>query len=147
MATYKGFYRVKNPKKYDGDFKNVIYRSHWEMQVFRWCDSNDQVLKWSSEEIVVPYYLPTDKKYHRYFVDLKFTTAEGTFLVEIKPKSQTVPPKKPSRQTKKYLEEARTYVKNQCKWKAADSFAKDRGWKFVIWTEDTIKSMGIRLLT
>ena len=77
MPTYKGFYRVKNPKKYDGDFTNVVYRSHWEMQVFRWCDINDQVLKWSSEEIVVPYWLPLDKKYHRYFVDLKFTTTEG----------------------------------------------------------------------
>lgn len=125
----------------------MIYRSHWEMQVFRWCDSNDQVLKWSSEEIVVPYWYPLDKKYHRYFVDVKFTTKEGTFLVEIKPKSQTVAPKKPSRQTKRYLEEARTYVKNQCKWKAADEFAKDKGWQFVIWTEDTIKSLGIKILT
>lgn len=147
MPTYKGFYRVKNPAKYEGDFKNVIYRSHWEMQVFRWCDTNDQVLKWSSEEIVVPYWYPLDKKYHRYFVDVKFSTKDGTFLVEIKPKSQTVPPKKPSRQTKRFLEEARTYVKNQCKWKAADEFAKDKGWQFVIWTEDTIKSLGIRILT
>ncbi len=147
MPTYKGFYRVKNPAKYEGDFKNVIYRSHWEMQVFRWCDTNDQVLKWSSEEIVVPYWYPLDKKYHRYFVDVKFSTKDGTFLVEIKPKSQTVQPKKPSRQTKRFLEEARTYVKNQCKWKAADEFAKDKGWQFVIWTEDTIKSLGIRILT
>ena len=147
MATYSGFFRPKNPGKYDGDFKNVIYRSHWELQCMRWCDTNDQVLKWSSEEVVVPYYLPLDKKWHRYFIDLKFTTAQGTYLIEIKPKSQTMPPKKPSRQTKKYLEEARTYVKNQCKWKAAEGYAADSGWQFVIWTEDTIKSMGIRLLT
>jgi hypothetical protein len=147
MATYKGFYRTKNPAKYDGDLMNIVYRSMWERQVYRWCDENAQVLKWSSEEVVVPYYYPLDRKNHRYFVDLKFTTAQGTFLVEIKPKSQTLPPKKPSRQTQRYLEEARAYVKNQCKWKAADSFAKDRGWQFVVWTEDTIKSMGIRLLT
>jgi len=147
MATYKGFYRCKNPAKYEGDFKNIVYRSLWERQVFRWCDENTQVLKWSSEETVVQYFYPLDKKWHRYFIDVKYTTAQGTFLVEIKPKSQTVPPKKPSRQTKKYLEEARTYVKNQCKWKAADNFAKDRNWQFVIWTEDTIKAMGIKLLT
>lgn len=146
MATYKGTYRVKNIQKYEGDHKNVVYRSLWERQVFRWCDDNAQILKWSSEETIVPYYYPLDKKYHRYFVDLKFTTAQGTFLVEIKPKSQTVPPKKPSRQTKRYLEEARTYVKNQCKWEAAENYAKDRNWNFVVWTEDTIKSMGIRLL-
>ena len=39
------------------------------------------------------------------------------------------------------------YVKNQCKWKAASEFAADKNWKFVIWTEDTIKGMGIVLLT
>lgn len=146
MATYSGFYRPKNISKYAGDHKNVVYRSLWERNVFRWCDENSQVLKWVSEEVVIPYYLPLDKKYHRYYVDLKYTTAEGTFLVEIKPKSQTVPPKKPSRQTKRYLTEAATYVKNQCKWKAAQEYAADRGWTFSIWTEDTIKAMGIRIL-
>ena len=146
MATYKGFFKPKNPSKYAGDYKNIIYRSLWERNVFRWCDANDQILKWSSEEVVVPYYFPLDKKYHRYFVDIKFTSKEGTFLVEIKPKSQTKPPKKPARQTARYLTEASTYVKNQCKWKAATEYAEERGWKFVIWTEDTIRSMGITIL-
>jgi len=146
MATYKGMYKVKNPAKYAGDHTKVIYRSLWERNVFRWCDDNPQILKWSSEEVVVPYYYDLDRKYHRYFVDLKFTTSEGTFLVEIKPKKQTVPPKRPSRQTPKFLVEAATYVKNQCKWKAAKTYAEDRGWKFVIWTEDEIKAMGIKIL-
>ncbi len=146
MATYSGFFKPKNLAKYSGDYKNIVYRSLWERNVFRWCDDNPQVLKWVSEEIVVPYYYPLDKKYHRYFVDLKFTTAQGTFLIEIKPKSQTLPPKKPSRQTPRYLAEAATYVKNQCKWKAAEEYAKDRGWQFSIWTEDTIRSMGIKIL-
>jgi hypothetical protein len=146
MATYKGFFRPKNQSKYSGDYKNIIYRSLWERNVFRWCDENPQVLKWVSEEIVIPYYYPLDKKYHRYFVDLKFTTAQGTYLIEIKPKSQTLPPKKPSRQTQRYLTEAATYVKNQCKWKAAQEYASDRGWSFHIWTEDVIKSMGIKIL-
>jgi hypothetical protein len=146
MATYKGMYKVKNPAKYTGDHTNVIYRSLWERNVFRWCDDNPQILKWSSEEVVVPYYYDLDKKYHRYFVDLKFTTDQGTFLIEIKPKNQTVPPKKPKRQTARYLNEAASYIKNQCKWKAAETYAKDRGWKFVVWTEDEIRSMGIKIL-
>lgn len=146
MATYKGFFRPKNPGKYSGNYNNIVYRSLWERNVFRWCDENPQILKWVSEEVIIPYYYPLDKKYHRYFVDLKFTTSEGTFLIEIKPKSQTLPPKKPSRQTKKFLTEAAEYVKNQCKWKAATEYAKDRGWQFAVWTEDTIKSMGIKIL-
>ena len=146
MATYSGSYKVKNPAKYAGDYKNVIYRSLWERNVFRWCDENPQILSWVSEEVVVPYYYDLDRKYHLYFVDIKFTTLEGTYLVEIKPKRQTIPPKKPKRQTAKFLSEAATYVKNQCKWKAAEKYAKERGWKFVIWTEDEIRSMGIKIL-
>lgn len=146
MATYKGKYKVKNPKKYAGDASNVIYRSLWERNVFRWMDENSQVIKWSSEEVVIPYYYDIDKKYHRYFVDLKFTTLSGTYLVEIKPKNQTVPPKKPSRQTKKYLTEVASYVKNQNKWHAAEKYAKERGWTFVVWTEDEIRGLGITLL-
>ena len=138
MSTYKGFYRVKNPAKYEGDFKNVVYRSHWEMQVFRWCDTNDQVLKWSSEEIVVPYWLPLDKKYHRYFVDVKYTTKEGTFLVEIKPKKQTIPPKEPQRKTKGYIYEAMEYAKNQSKWEVAKEWCEDRGYEFKILTEEDL---------
>ena len=29
------------------------------------------------------------------------------------------------------------------KWEAATSYAKDRGWKFEIWTENTLRNMGI----
>ena len=68
-------------------------------------------------------------------------------MVEIKPKSQTKPPKKPSRQTKKYINEVMTYVKNEAKWKAAQKYAQDRGYHFEIWTEDTLKSLGMKLLT
>ena len=146
--TYKGKYRIKKPKKYMGDSKNVTYRSLWERQAFRWCEERDDIIGWSSEETVVPYVCPTDKRAHKYFIDLKIKFANGrTVLVEIKPKSQTQPPKKPSRQTKKYLNEVFTFVKNEAKWKAATKYAKDRGWHFEIWTEDTLKQLGMKLLT
>ena len=80
---------------------------------------------------------------HRYFVDLKITFADGkTILVEIKPDKETKVPKNPNK-SKRYIGEAMTYVKNMNKWEAANSFAKDRGWTFQIWTENTLKSMGI----
>ena len=146
--TYKGKYRIKKPEKYAGDPKNVTYRSLWERQAFRWCEDRDDVVAWSSEETVVPYVCPTDKRAHRYFIDLKIKFKNGrTVLVEIKPKSQTVPPKKPSRQTKKYINEVMTYVKNEAKWKAASKYAQDRGYHFEIWTEDTMKQLGMKLLT
>ena len=146
--TYKGKYRIKKPEKYMGDPKNITYRSLWERQAFRWCEDRDDIVAWSSEETVVPYVCPTDKRAHRYFIDLKIKFKNGrTVLVEIKPKSQTIPPKKPSRQTKKYINEVMTYVKNEAKWKAASKYAQDRGYHFEIWTQDTMKQLGIKLLT
>jgi hypothetical protein len=146
--TYKGKYTIKKPKKYMGDATKVTYRSLWERQAFKWCEERDDVIGWSSEEVVVPYVCPTDKRAHRYFIDLKIKFSNGrTVLVEIKPKKQTAPPQKPQRQTKKYITEVMTYVKNEAKWKAASKYAKDRGYHFEIWTEDTLKQLGMKLLT
>lgn len=146
MATYKGIYKVKNIDKYEGDYKNVVYRSSWEKAVFKWVDMNSQILKWSSESVIIPYYNPIDKKVHRYFVDLKLVLEKQTFLVEIKPKSQTLPPVKPKRQTRRYISESMTYVQNQSKWQYANEYCEQRGWLFEVWTEDKIRNLGIKLI-
>lgn len=143
IMAYSGRYKVKNRSKYSGDPDNVIFRSLWERNAFKWCDESSQIIKWSSEEIVVPYLYEVDKRYHRYFVDLKLTFKDGrTVLVEIKPDKETRPPKRPDK-SKRYINEALTYVKNQNKWKAAKSYAHDRGWEFQIWTENSLEQMGI----
>jgi hypothetical protein len=104
-----------------------------------WADNNSSILKWSSEETIVWYISPMDMKPHRYFLDFKITvksnTGIKTYLVEIKPFAQTQLPKKPSKQTRRYLQEASTYMVNQAKWKAATTYANDRGYEFVILTE------------
>ena len=141
--AYSGKYKVKNPHKYKGDHTNVIYRSLWEKYCFKWCDESPEVKEWSSEEVVIPYFYEVDKKYHRYFMDLKITFTNGkTILVEIKPEKETQPPKRPDK-SKRYINEAMTYVKNMNKWEAASKFAKDNNWGFQIWTEKTLTKMGI----
>lgn len=129
-----------HPEKYTGDPTNIIMRSSWETKFAIWCDTNPSILKWNSEETVVPYVCPTDNRWHRYFIDFRIQVREKsgmlkTYLVEIKPASQTRPPEVPSRKTKRFLIEAATYMKNEAKWKAATQFAKDRGWEFIILTE------------
>ena len=85
---------------------------------------------------------------HRYFMDLYVKFNDGkSYLIEIKPKKQTKPPKEPIRKSKKYIKEVMSYVKNQSKWEAAESYANQRNMKFQIWTEDTIKGLGIKLLS
>ena len=143
FMAYSGKYKVKNLAKYRGDPDKVVYRSSWEKACFQWCDANPKVKSWSSEETVVPYKWDIDKKMHRYFVDLKITfTDNKTILVEIKPSKETTPPKRPDK-SKRYIGEAMTYVKNMNKWEAADAYAKDRGWEFQVWTEDTLYEMKI----
>ena len=138
--VYSGLYKAKNISKYKGDHTNIIYRSLWEKAVFQWCDKNPKVKGWSSEEIVVPYYYDVDKKYHKYYVDVKIVFEDKTLLVEMKPEKETVPPVGAKR-TKRYITEGLTYVKNMNKWEAADSYAKDRGWEFQVWTEKTLQEM------
>ena len=139
----KGKYRVINYKKYKGDPTGVVYRSGWEHEVMKWCDSNPNVKRWWSEEVAIPYRKPTDGKVHRYFPDfwIQIRNSQGIkegILIEVKPKAQTNPPKKKSRITKRYLREVYTYGINEAKWKAATEYCKDRGWKFQILTEEHI---------
>jgi hypothetical protein len=146
--AYSGKYIAKNKGKYSGDHSKIYYRSLWERQVFKFLDENSDVLAWNSEEVVIPYRCKTDNKVHRYFVDLKIQFKNGqTYLIEIKPKKQTIEPKIRTKKTKAYITEVLTYVKNQSKWEAASEYCADRGWTFEVWTEDTIKGLGIRLLT
>jgi len=146
--TYKGKYRVQNPKKYHGDLNNVVYRSLWELRFMKWCDMNQSIIEWGSETIVIPYRSPVDRKVHRYFVDFYIKVQDKTgkinrYLIEIKPERFTKPPAIPKRKTKQFIEEVFQYGVNEAKWKAAFEFCEDRKWKFMILTE---KDLGIETL-
>lgn len=144
MAKYhQGKYKVKHADKYAGDPTDVVYRSSWELKFMNWCDINPSVVKWSSETVIIPYLCPTDNRMHRYFCDFKIQvkTIDGnlkTYLVEIKPKKQTVPPIPPKRKTKQYIYEVMTWGKNSAKWDAARVYCKDRGYDFIILTEQDL---------
>ena len=129
--SYKGKYQPRNPQKYVGDSTNIIYRSLWERKFMIYCDTNDNVLEYASEEIAIPYRSPIDGKVHRYFPDFYIKVKESNgiiekYLIEIKPYKQTMPQPKPKRQTKGYIYEAYEYAKNQSKWEAAREYCKDR---------------------
>lgn len=132
---HKRKYVPIHPEKYAGDPSNIIMRSSWETKFAIWCDKNPQILKWSSEETVIPYISPVDGRLHRYFIDFKIKTVNNkTYLVEIKPMKQTQPPQG-SRKTKKLLAEMQTYLVNQAKWDAAQKWAADRNYEFKVLTE------------
>tara|TARA_R100000005_G_C4958481_1_gene176184 strand:+ start:80 stop:523 length:444 start_codon:yes stop_codon:yes gene_type:complete len=141
---YQGKYKVKNYQKYKGDPTNVIYRSSWELKFLKYCDLNDNVLEFGSEEVIVPYMSPLDNRIHRYFPDFYIKVREKNgkikkYLIEIKPKKQVIgPSKNPKRKTKNWINEVKEYAKNQAKWKAAREYCEDRLLEFKILTEDEL---------
>lgn len=141
MKSYKGIFRPRNPEKYKGDAQNIIWRSSLELRFMKYLDENTNVIEWSSEEVIIPYISPKDGRYHRYFPDFVFKVRDAndkvkTIMVEVKPRSQTMEPKKQSKKTRKYLTEVMTWGVNQAKWKAAEEYCKDRLWEFKILTEE-----------
>ena len=141
--AYRGKYYPTHPKKYKGDPSNIIYRSLWERKFMVYCDKNDKILEWGSEEFFIPYRSPLDGKVHRYFPDfyVKVETKQGTikkWVVEVKPKIQTRPPRTPKRKTKKYITEVRNWAINDAKWINAIEYCKDRNMEFIIITEDEL---------
>ena len=139
--SYSGKFKPKNYKKYKGDPTKIVYRSLWERRFMVYCDNNDKIIEWGSEELIIPYRSPLDKKVHRYFPDfyIKYLNKEGNVvreIIEVKPKKQLRPPKTPKRQTKRYLQECATFMVNQAKWKAAEEYCSDKKMKFRFLTED-----------
>ena len=146
-GVYSGKYHVKNLQKYIGPVNPISFRSMWERQAFKWCEENADIVKWSSESVVIPYLCETDQNWHEYYVDLFIEFSNGRrLLVEIKPKKETVEPKKGRKSDARFLEESLTYKKNTSKWKFARNFAKQYNMRFEIWTEDDLRDMGMKIL-
>ena len=141
--SYKGRYQPKNPLKYKGNYRNIIYRSLWELKFMKYCDSNQNILEWGSEEFWLPYRSPIDNRIHRYFPDFYIKVRENNgmvkkYVIEIKPKKQCIEPKPQKKKTRTYIYEVREYAKNQAKWKAAEEYCIDRGLQFKVLTENEL---------
>jgi len=142
--SYKGKFTPTNKDKYDGDWTSITYRSLWERKVMVYLDRSDNVLKWSSEEVVIPY-IGEDGKRHRYFPDFlaEIRQANGkveTMLIEVKPYKETQPPKSEGRvRNRGMMLREMIYIKNRLKWEAAQKVCEERGWRFQILTEHELK--------
>ena len=140
--SYKGRYTPINPKKYKGNPSRIVYRSLWERKFMIYCDTNNSILEWGSEEVIIPYLSPWDGRVHRYFPDfyIKVRQHDKTtkkYIIEIKPKKQCGPPNAiPKRKTKKWFGEVKTWGINEAKWKYATKWCENNGMEFKILNED-----------
>lgn len=132
---HQGYIDVKSCKKIFPELKHekIIYRSSYEKAFMIWLETCDNVKRWGSECICIPYLYAVDQKMHHYYPDYFVEMVDGTcFVIEIKPSSQTIKPVNENCYAHK------EYVKNVCKWKATMEFCKSKGYKFKILTEKTI---------
>ena len=99
-----------------------------DLKIFDLGDLNQNVIKWGSEILEVPYIYDVDKKVHKYYPDIwcKLRGKDGkvqTYLIEIKPQKQESKPKLPRNKTRKAMRNYNIalleYIKNQNKWKYA----------------------------
>lgn len=134
----QGTINPEDCKKYLGK-KPIIYRSSWELKFIQRIDGYEpNVYKWSSEPIEIPYISKEkingkwiEKKRH-YSPDFLIILKSGkVLLIEIKPMNQ-VP------LFENTINVDPVQMKNQCKWKAAIGFCKQKGWEFQIRTEENL---------
>lgn len=143
--TLQGKFRPRNPEKYKGDYTNILYRSSWERAFMNWCDTNQGVKRWASEELAVWYTDPVAKKKRRYFPDfiVEYERKDGVMvkeMVEVKPSRQVEGPNpNPKRRTEGWVREVMAYATNQAKWKAARRYCENQGMNFRIVTEKELK--------
>lgn len=140
--AYKSKYKPKNPQKYVGNPNNIICRSLWERTFCKYLDENVNIVRWSSEELQIPYVSPVDNKPHMYYPDFLFEIKKGnnveTIVVEIKPKKQTKQPILGTKSKRTFITETLQFEINKAKWESASMFCNKNGWKFMILTEDNI---------
>jgi hypothetical protein len=132
----QGVFTPTNPGKYVGK-KSPRYRSGWEMAFMRFCDTNDHILQWASESIVIPYRHPLTGKMTNYIPDFlvvyrdKNNTMKAE-VVEIKPKKQSIIESKASNRDRAVV------AVNYAKWDAATKWCRRQGLTFRVVTEEDI---------
>lgn len=140
--AYKSKFKPKNPQKYIGNPNNIICRSLWERTFCKYLDENVNVIRWSSEELEIPYISPVDNAMHRYYPDFLFEVKTNslveTFVVEIKPDKQTREPLRGAKSNKTFITEVLQFEINRSKWDSAKKFCDKQGWKFLILTENNL---------
>lgn len=118
--NFKGRFWPRNPEKYEGNSKQIIFRSSWERLLMVYCDKKDEILRWSSEEIRIPYVF--EGKNRSYYPDfwIEFVNKDCNVerrIIEIKPHYQ------------------RNWDVNKAKWSAATKYAQDNEMSFQVMTE------------
>ena len=137
----QGKFKITHPEKYIGNTMPT-YRSSWEWQFMRFCDTDERILKWASEAIKIPYKCPFTGRPTVYVPDffIQYADATGKIqvdLIEVKPRNQTVY-EKVGKNRNNQIE----YARNVAKWAAAQAWCSAHGVKFRVLNETDLFTNG-----
>lgn len=122
-------------KKFRG--RMCMCRSKWELHFARYLDYHPNVIEWAFERTRIRYFDPVTRKLRHYIIDFDVNFKDGRkYLIEIKPRKETRPPRKDKRKSEKTkIYEVKTWATNQAKWEAAQKVCNTLGKEFKVLTE------------
>jgi hypothetical protein len=107
--------------------EKCLYRSNYELEVYKAIDKDGEILRYKVEPFSIPYYFNGRKR--NYFPDLIVEYSSGAIEIwEIKPETQ------------------KTVAQNKAKWNAAKSYCQLRGYNFQVITESDIANLKLKKL-
>ena len=135
-----GVFIPQHPEKYNGSGQ-IIYKSALELKFMMYVDRNPNIVSWGYEGTTIKYFDRARGKVRRYFIDFSIVVKIGpvrkTIWVEIKPESETHPPKG---KHKNNTQSQMVWMTNQSKWEAAKALAKSKGYEFHVITEKQLNA-------
>lgn len=148
----------------------VYYRSSWERILYNYLDHNEDIIQWAAEGLSIPYQRKhkldgvITLKSHTYYPDIVYTQkmADGSInkvVAEIKPQKEyemaTLLDKgelelnesklNTAKKIKNYQYTLNQAYINKCKWNAAIKWCDQKGYKFIVITEEALKQKFGRL--
>lgn len=153
----QGLFVPKNKNKLiqANDYGGAYYRSNLEHKFMVWLDQNEKIIRWSSENIKIPYektewdsrvnelVTTTHIYYPDYYYELNSNGKITKVVAEVKPLRETREPemkyKNPTtNQLKNFEYELKTWNKNLSKWKYMIEWCQRKGFEFIIITEENL---------
>lgn len=149
-GKYKSLHGVYSPKNKEKYKSNNLphYKSKLELKTMVYLDNNPNVINWCYEPFAIEYYDKSPLLLNRtaapikrkYYIDFAATikTANGTqkVWIEVKSKNDVNVVMAPTK-----IMESQAYIKNMSKWTAAKKMAKEKGYNFVIITDNDLKNL------
>ena len=134
----QNFYNcLAHPEKNCNEDKNICMRSSYEIRYCMSIDRNPDIIKWGSENVIIPYFFPFEfkngqileskRQIRRYYMDFYVKYKDGREeLIEIKPLYQVKAPIAKEYKTKYSLNNALfSFKKNTEKWKNTEKYCEE----------------------